>query len=155
VTTAVDTNVLLDVLTPNAPHGTESELALAQAVRMGALVISEPVYAELASRFASPADLDAFLDDTGIRLQASTTEALHLAGTAWLAYTRRRSSPVCPRCGSRQRLACSECGSPLQPRQHMVADFMIGGHALALGDRLLTRDRGYYATYFPDLELVS
>ena len=49
VITAVDTNILLDVLIPDAPHGDESERALAEAVRAGAVVISEAVYAELAS----------------------------------------------------------------------------------------------------------
>ena len=49
--TAVDTNVLLDVLIPNAPHGDESERALADALRAGAVVVSDPVYAELAAHF--------------------------------------------------------------------------------------------------------
>ncbi len=46
--TAVDTNVLLDILIPGARHGDDSERALAQALRVGAVVVSEPVYAELA-----------------------------------------------------------------------------------------------------------
>jgi hypothetical protein len=45
--TAVDTYVLLDM--PGVRHGEESERALAVAVGARALLISEPVYAELAS----------------------------------------------------------------------------------------------------------
>ena len=152
--TAVDTNVLLDVLIPGAPHGEDSERALAEAVEAGALVISEPVYAELAVHFPDRMDLDRFLADTGIRLEPSAGQALHGAGRAWSDYLRRRPAAVaCPRCGAAQELRCDRCGASIQPRQHVVADFVIGAHALLHADRLLTRDRGYYGTYFPELKL--
>lgn len=152
--TAVDTNVLLDVLIPGAPHGDESERALAEAVRAGAVIISEPVYAELAAHFRDKAELETFLGDTGIRVESSRSEALYLAGTTWREYLRRRAAGlVCPRCGVPQEVRCSACGATLQPRQHIVADFLIGAHALAQADRFLSRDRGYYAAYFPELKL--
>lgn len=152
--TAVDTNILLDVVIPGAPHGDESEGALGAALRAGALVVSEPVYAELAAHFPDRAQLDAFLDDSGIRLQGSSAAALHRAGRAWRDYLRRRpASLVCPRCGRARDVRCEGCNASIRPRQHVVADFVIGAHALVHADRLLTRDRGYYATYFPDLAL--
>jgi hypothetical protein len=151
--TAVDTNVLLDVLIPDAPHGEESERALAEAVGAGALLISEPVYAELAVHFPDRTDLDRFLADTGISLEPSGGEALHRAGSAWSQYLRRRPAVACPQCGATQELRCDRCGASIQPRQHVVADFVIGAHALVHADRLLTRDRGYYGTYFPALKL--
>jgi predicted nucleic acid-binding protein len=151
--TAVDTNILLDVLIPDAPHGDESERALAEALRAGAVVISDPVYAELAVHFAEQEKLDRFLADTGLRLEPSNAEALYRAGRAWSQYIRRRPALACPRCGAKQEIHCAQCGAAIQPRQHVVADFIIGAHAPVQADQLLTRDRGYYATYFPELTL--
>ena len=93
--TAVDTNILLDLLLPDEPHGEAAEGSLAQAVREGAVVICEPVYAELAHSFPNQGGLDAFLADTGVRLLPSLPAALYVAGEAWRAYTRRRPMLVC------------------------------------------------------------
>lgn len=154
MTTAVDTNILLDVLLPDAPHAEESEVALTEAATAGALVVSEPVYAELAAYLTERSRLKSFLQDTGIRLEASNEEVLRLAGEAWGEYRQRRPRRLaCPECGTAQDVRCSQCAALFQLRQHVVADFVIGAHAMLKADSLLTRDRGYYSTYFPELAL--
>ena len=153
--TAVDTNILLDVLVPGEAHAESSEQALAESRRAGPILIAEPVYAELAGRFPAGEELDRFLEDTSIRLQPSSAAALYLAGRAWREYLRRRPDAlVCPSCGTSQDVHCVRCGERLLPRQHVVADCLIGAHATVHADRLLTRDRGYYQTYFPRLQLA-
>ena len=133
--TAVDTNILLDILIPEAPHGDVSEQLLINSLKAGSVIISEAVYAELAAHFPVREQMARFLEETDIHLGRSGAEALYLAGKTWREYLRRRS------------------GSAL-PGQHVVVDFLIGAHASLHSDRLLTRDRGYYHTYFPDLPLV-
>ncbi len=154
---AVDTNVLLDVLVPGAPHGQASKALLDRAISEGALVLCEAVYAELAAWFSSGPELDAFLAATRIAFVASTPAALKRAGDAWRKYAsaRPRGRLACPECGSVRPVACASCGRAIAVRQHVLADFLIGGHAAALTDRLLTRDRGYYRTYFPGLAILA
>lgn len=64
MTSAVDTNILLDVLIPNAAFVVPSQRLLERCSREGALIISEIVYAELAAHFEEVEHLTDFLGQT-------------------------------------------------------------------------------------------
>jgi predicted nucleic acid-binding protein len=140
MTTAVDTNVLLDLLSPDSQHFDDSFVALRS---QEGLIVSEAVLAELASEFEDEAAANAFLASLEVGLVRTAEPVLHLAGNAFSAYLRNRQPSRCP-----------NCGAIIPGRQRILADFMIGAHALVHAGRLLGRDRGYYGTYFPDLVLV-
>lgn len=155
MTTAIDTNILLDLLTPGAPFAESSFGAIEVASNRGALVIAEAVYAELSSKFLDEVSLDEFLLRSDIHLLPTSREALYLAGATWVNYARTRpQGHVCNRCGAQTQAHCEQCEAPITLRQRVLSDFLIGAHALIHAERLLTRDRGIYGAHFPDLELV-
>lgn len=140
--TAVDTNILFDILLPDESHVLTSKRLLDEHASKGQLIICEIVYAELASQFGSEKETKAFLSDTGIRLVNSSEKSLAVAGERWRAYTKNRKPSACP-----------QCNHPVQLRQRVLSDFIIGAHAFTHAEQLLSRDRGFYRTYFKDLKI--
>ncbi len=130
--TAVDTNVLLDVLLSDARFLSHSMEALEDATAAGSLVICDPVYAELCVHFEKQSECDEFLKDNDIRTEALSHAASFLASRAWRTYRGQG--------GKRTRI---------------LADFLIGAHAQLQASRLLSRDRGFYRSLFPALLLVD
>lgn len=155
--TAVDTNVLIAVLYDDDDHADASEAALRRAYRSGPVVVTPIVYAELAADggFETATELGRFLEDMSLRLVEPSPEALFVAGEAFSRYGERRPDGLqCPSCGRKRTVSCEECGESLAPRQHVAADFLIGGHASADCDALVSFDTGFYGTYFPSLTVT-
>jgi len=155
VITAIDTNILLDILIPDPSFQISSKEALEKALTLGRLLVGEIVYAELAVHFPTADMLKLFLSETGIALVSSIPAALEEAAVRWKRYLKNKARDiVCPKCGRPVQCSCPNCGESLQFRQRILADFLIGGQALIQADGLLTRDRGFYHTYFKELRLV-
>ena len=129
--TAVDTNILLDILRPNAGFLGVSLAALERSAEEGGVVVCEIVYSELSAQFADRDTMESFLDDFSIRFDSMGRSVCHYAGQAWKRYRDAG--------GTRNRI---------------LPDFLIGAHALHQASRLLTRDRGFYRTYFGELRIV-
>ena len=152
--TAIDTNILLDILIPDETHSLSSKQLLDRCWGKGQLVICEVVYAELSSQFPSEKELKNFLFDTGIRFVPSSREVLYLAGERWRTYTRKRERTIqCLHCGGKVSVTCPKCGQAVVLRDRVLGDFIIGAHTLLHAELLLTRDRGFYHTYFKELRI--
>lgn len=153
--TAVDTNALLALLYDDT-HADAAEAALQRAYRDGKLVITPIVYAELAAdgHFETSGDLDQFFADFSIQTVDASAEARFRAGEAFSDYASRRPDGFqCPSCGTEQAIPCGSCGTDLTSRQHIAADFLIGGHAAVDCEALISFDTGFYQTYFDSVSV--
>jgi len=130
--TAIDSNVLLDILLPNEDFFDRSRQALEEAWVAGALVVCDLVYAELSVHFPAQEECDAFLSETNIRVEPLQRSASFLASHVWRNYRKRG--------GKRSRI---------------LTDFLVGAHAQVQASQLLTRDRGFYRELFPELKVVD
>jgi hypothetical protein len=92
-----------------------------------------------------------------MRLIYSNEKSLYIAGTRWAEYARKgnKNQFSCSACGSFFEVACPKCKAPIAKRLHVMADFLIGAHALVHADCILSRDLGIYKTYFNDLNVVN
>ena len=155
--TAVDTNIILDVLIPGEPFGKSSKELLDRHLSKGKLILCEVVFAELAARFPSEGELASFLADTRMNLVHSNERSLYMAGSRWAEYAKKnvKNRFSCGKCGHAFEPSCPECRSVLSRRLHVLADFLIGAHALVQADCILSRDLGVYKTYFTDLMVID
>ncbi|MEJ0013684.1 MAG: type II toxin-antitoxin system VapC family toxin [Bauldia sp.] len=130
--TLVDTNVLLDVNGEPSEWQAWSERQIAEAAEDGGLVINQVIYSELAIGYGAREELEEIIERTRLMRENLPWGAAYIAGHAFVNYRRRGGSRALP-----------------------LPDFFIGAHAAVRGYTLLTRDRGYYATYFPTLKIIS
>ena len=89
------------------------------------------VLAEIAPRFERIETLRSSLPSMAV-IEEIPVAAAFLAGHAHAGYRRAGGS-----------------------REAVLPDFLIGAHAGYRADRLLTRDRGFYRSHFPGLEIID
>lgn len=137
--TALDTNILVSLWNEDDSLNLPAKAAMRAALGQGSLIIAAPVFSEL---LASPSKDEAFLDEflaaTNISVDWNLDETIwRIAGRAFHAHSARRR---------RQR----EPG----PRR-IIADFLIGAHALQNGFSLLTLDVQFFRAAFPRVALAK
>ena len=146
---SIDTCILLDLLLDQNP-GSVEKLKKHHQDR-DELIICGLVYGELYPFFAnSKMDIDLFLAETDIEIEAFSKNDFSYAGKKWSDYNKRKRFN-CPVCGKPIRITCRHCKSRISVRQHILSDFIIGAFSALHADGILTRDYGYYKTYFPEL----
>ena len=139
MTTSIDTNILVALWDRSERLSPAIRPTLDAARECGSLVVAAPVYGELlAFPSRSESFLDRFFSDTGIFVDWNLSESVwRVAGRAFQASAVRRKIHRGP-----------------GPRR-ILADFLIGAHAIQNRYSLLTLDERFFHAAFPHLPLVK
>jgi hypothetical protein len=132
VITAVDTSILLDVFFDEPAFRPLSLAALRACLAAGPVVACDVVWAEVRAVFGDDDAAARALAGFPVMYSAVDAGSASRAGAAWRAYRRGGG-----------------------PRDRVIADFLIGAHALEQADRLLTRDRGFHRLASAGLAIVD
>ena len=130
--TFLDSNVVIDLIEIDAHFSTWSRAAVARARYRAPIAVNMVVLAECASQFATVEEQLRYFGEAAFDIIDLSPDAARRAGLAHRAYRRAGGE-----------------------RSGVLADFLIGGHAAAIGAALLTRDRQRFAGYFPDLTVIT
>jgi len=129
----VDSCVLLDLFTNDPVWADWSEGILGKYGQTNTLYINSIIYTEVSIGFNRIEEVEAALEQAGIKVLEMPREALFLAGKVFLKYRRRRKDT----------------------KHATLPDFYIGAHATISEFYLITRDTSRFETYYPDLHLLS
>jgi predicted nucleic acid-binding protein len=137
VTVALDTNVIVALWDATHALHPVARKALEAAASREALTMCGVVYTELiGAPGRTEAFVDRFCEEAGIAVEWELKERIwRRAGAAFQEYAARRKKQ-----------------SGAEPRR-LLADFLIGAHALENGYKLLTMDGGMYRRAFPRLRV--
>lgn len=128
---AIDSSVVIDLLTDAAGLAESAEASLRQALSVGPVVVCDVVLTEVV---------------TALKNGAEALDALEAMGIAYAA-TESRSAI---RAGEMQRRYRQRGGR----RERTVPDFLVGAHAMLQCSALITRDDAFFRDYFKGLRLI-
>ena len=128
---ALDSNVLIDLLIGDSTYAESSEACIGEALAHDDVVVCEAVVAEVQAMLDTSVSLMDLLAPLGIRYQPLGEAAAMRAGHMNKRFRTR---------GGR--------------RDRVVADFLVGAHAMLQCNALITRDDGFFRDYFKGLKLI-
>ena len=133
----VDTTVLIDILKNEFQNYQEKLYSALQKNKD--LSAPSVVFAKLMPQFKGDTKLlNSFLKEHKIKIEPLDIDSVTAAGQRCMKYLKRRTKIQSPQCG--------------HLKDHFLSDFYIGGYALERCNAILTRDRGIYKKYFPELQ---
>ncbi|SMN02079.1 hypothetical protein SPONN_432 [uncultured Candidatus Thioglobus sp.] len=127
----IDTCVVTDLADPTSEWFERSATTLEQLDQGHTFIINPVIYAECSVGFEKIEELEALFKHLGFSIKPLPKEALFLAGKAFLQYKKRKGE-----------------------KNNVLPDFFIGAHAAVADCPLITRDKGRFSTYFPQIRLI-
>ncbi len=134
---AVDSNILIDFIGNDPGAADAADQALRRALASGPVVACEVVLAEVVAGLGNGSAVMDALEELGVDFSPLEQRSAVRAGEMQRRHLERR------------RAAAAGADS-----RRVVADFLVGAHALLQCHGLITRDAGFFRDYFKGLKLI-
>ena len=134
---AIDSNILIDFIGNDPVAADSADQALRRALAAGPVVACEVVLAEVVTGLGNGSAVVDALEELGVDFSPLEQRSAVRAGEMQRRYLERRR----------------HAQAPAEP-QRVVADFLVGAHALLQCQGLITRDAGFFRDYFKGLKVI-